>query len=41
MTQEEYESLTAELFLLENEEKFAGKDNSKRIKEIKQLLEEE
>ena len=40
MTQEEYEKLISELFMLQSEEKFNGKDNSKRIKEIKEFLEE-
>ncbi len=38
LTQEEFERLSSELLLLEAEEKFDGKDNSKRIQEIKDLL---
>lgn len=39
LTQEEYEMLTSELMVLKAEEKFDGKDNTIRIKEIKNIIE--
>ena len=39
ITQDEYSKMMSELLVLQAEEQFEGKDNSKRIKEIKELFE--